>query len=518
MRVITLMAATAVLATPAFAQAPPASQAQLDHGIATQDHGIAGGDHTVAKTDHVDAQGDRREAAEDRSDAADDRKSAAENRTRAGQDHAVAGADNARAGSDHVTATADHGRADKDHDKYLLRPPPHQEVILSGSGTLYEGRDRRRQVDPRTGKRLDNPITLSEQLDGCLYPNEGVAFDRDRDTFGCVALTARGAARHYRVLSGRRSWEAEGFTSEATLGFTGLGLSVGHAAKNTVAAWTALGLLPVVADDVSAPGPRAKLYNIGATAMTVMIVRAETLRAALKETDSRILKTGATQTLEQEVQAACDDAALDRLDALTLPDGLGTADAAALKKARDKFTAALRNRCDDFTAATQKLSAASGAWNFGGKAAARNLAGDAVILDDAITRLDRQTLAPARGALTVIVGSLLTLPGKLVSGTTPPEYTGRSLEVFRSSYTFNLARAPDAEVPAPIGANVSAPEGFNGPNKELPLTARRFNVLSAEINQSIAAAAYFKALNDRSILTVSPGIDQPVTLTAPPKT
>jgi hypothetical protein len=387
--------------------------------------------------------------------------------------------------------------------------PPRQHDIGAGGNDVYQGADG-----------YQNPkqpiITLAEQLDGCLYP-QGVSIDR----FSCVAITSRAAARHYKRLSGKRSWESEVATSTATLGFGGLAASLGHAAKNTVGAWSFLALGPVIADDIASPGPRARLYTVASTAMTQTTTRAEDLREKLAQAQGAVMRTDAGPvTLQQQVHAWCAPASLDAIDGLPLPKPAGkaaatNAEAEAAKKAKDKLSGQIRARCDQLVAAEQKLSAASALWGYGGDGFARGLALDATILDDTITRLDRQTLAPARGALSVVLNAALNLPGKLVGGATPPEYVGRNLPVFTTTYTFNLARAPDADLPSLISADLSTPAGVDGPDGKHAGVVQSLNRLTTDLNLATAAANDFKTINDRSILSVSPGGEPAVTLTSP---
>ncbi|WP_304165772.1 hypothetical protein [Phenylobacterium aquaticum] len=378
------------------------------------------------------------------------------------------------------------------------KTPADRTVVVAGGGSLWRG-PHGDKVDP----------SLAEQLDGCLYPAAGSG----GDSFRCVALTSRAAARAYRRIAGIHAWESEGFTAGATTGFLGLAASIGHGASNTVNAWTGLGLIPIISDDIASPGPRARLYTVAGTAMTLTTVRAEALRDALGVTSGMIAGPGQAP-LQARVKAECSPGTLDAIDAIALV-GATKAEKAVQSKARDKLSAQIRARCDELTLATQKLAAAAALWNFGGDAFARNLAADATTLDDTITRLDRQTLAPPRGALSVVLNAALNLPSKLVGGATPPEYVGRNLPVFTSTYTFNLARAPDADLPSAIGADLSLPAGLDTAGGQRPAILREFNSLTAEINGAIAAGIYFKTANDRSILSVSPGADTPVTLTSP---
>jgi hypothetical protein len=190
---------------------------------------------------------------------------------------------------------------------------------------------------------------------------------------------------------------------------------------------------------------------------------------------------------------------------------------AALAKAKIELSSKVKGRCNDLLAAARKLTSAAQVWDVVALSAAHGLALDATNLDDTITRLDRMTEAPSRGALAVVLGAFLSLPSKLTTGTAPPEYVGRNLPVFTSTYTFNLARAPDVELPATVAADLTVSPGLEGDkNKRIDRIAA-FNSLSADINRAATMATYFKAINDRSILSISPGADQPVTLNAPPK-
>lgn len=155
---------------------------------------------------------------------------------------------------------------------------------------------------------------------------------------------------------------------------------------------------------------------------------------------------------------------------------------------------------------------AAAIWTFGGDQASRGLAADAVTLDDTVARLDRSMRATSKETLSVVLKAPFNLASNLVGGqTAPPEYTGRNLPVFTSTYSFNLGRVPDADVPSAIGTGLKAPEGLKG--WEARVVA--LNGLSDEINSAIAAATFFKAENERSVLAISPGNNPPVTLSAP---
>jgi len=220
-------------------------------------------------------------------------------------------------------------------------------------------------------------------------------------------------------------------------------------------------------------------------------------------------------TLQEKVAMACSGGRMGQIDALPLAATATPAETQAQAKARDLFSAQARARCNELIIAAQKLAAAGDAWSSAQNGFARGLAVDATNLDDKITALDRQTLAPPRATLTVVLNAALNLPAKLTGTAAPPEYTGRNLPVFTSTYTFNLMRVRDVDLPGPVAADLTAPPGLDTTLGERSGAARDLNILTAQVNQAIAAGADFKTINDRSILSVSPGQDQPVTITSP---
>ena len=394
-------------------------------------------------------------------------------------------------------SAADHQVAVNDHIGDVSRPPPSRELVRVGADTL---------TNPLLGKKEqagEQIPLLSEQLDGCLWPNGSA------DTFACVARTTRTAARSYRRLAGIRQWETDAFTTTSAAGLAVVAIGAGHAAQDSLNAWSAVGLLPLVADDLASPGPRARLYNVGAIAMTIVVVRAESLHAALKAVTPQMRgQGGQPRDLQQRVREACDPAAAGALDPAKIKPALKEAD----KRAADKLNATISVRCDDLTTAARKLVNAAGIWTFGGDQAARSLAADTAILDDTIARLDRSMRATSKETLSIVLKAPFNLASNLVGGqTAPPEYTGRNLPVFTSTYSFNLGRAPDAEVPSALGAALEAPQALVAWNARV----QAINALTDETNAAIAAAAYFRAENERSVLSISPGNNPPVTLATP---
>ncbi len=376
-------------------------------------------------------------------------------------------------------------------------PSPSRELVRVGADTL---------MDRPLGKKKDQagvqiPL-LSERLDGCLWPEQEAG-----NKFACVARTTRTAARSYRRLAGARQWETDAFTAGSATGLTVVAVGVGHAAKDSLNAWTAVGLLPLIADDLASPGPRARLYNVAAIAMTMTVVRAESLHAALGSVTPRMRGRGdQTGDFQQRVRSACDPGALARLDPAK------SALKGDAKKAAEKLNATLEVRCDELTTASRKLVNAASIWSFGGDQASRSLAADTAILDDTVARLDRSMRATSKETLSVVLKAPFNLASNLVGGqTAPPEYTGRNLPVFTSTYSFNLGRVPDAEVPGALGASLEAPPALTAWAKPV----QQINSLTDEINAAIAAAVYFKAENERSVLSISPGNNPPVTLSTP---
>lgn len=375
-------------------------------------------------------------------------------------------------------------------------PSPSRELVRVGADTL---------MDRPLGKKKDQagvqiPL-LSERLDGCLSP--------EAPDFSCVARTTRAAARSYRRLAGVRQWETDAFTTGSAAGLTVVAIGVGHAAKDSLNAWTAVGLLPLIADDLASPGPRARLYNVAAIAMTMTVVRAESLNAALGAITPQMTGGGGqTADFRARVREACDPSTLAKLDPARIKPSLGS-DA---RKAAERANANLDTRCDQLTAAARKLGNAASIWTFGGDQAARSLAADTAILDDTVARLDRSMRATSKETLSVVLKAPFNLASSLVGGqTAPPEYTGRNLPVFTSTYSFNLGRVPDAEVPGALGAALEAPPALTAWAKPV----QQINSLTDEINAAIAAAVYFKAENERSVLSISPGNNPPVTLSTP---
>ncbi|WP_340644545.1 hypothetical protein [Phenylobacterium sp.] len=400
-----------------------------------------------------------------------------------------------RPADDARIAAADHHVAINDHIGYVRRPPPNRELVRVGADTLSD-----RPLGKKKDQAGEQIPLLSERLDGCLWPDDAV------DKFACVARSTRTAARSYRRLAGVRQWETDAFTAGSAAGLTVVAIGVGHAAKDSLNAWSAVGLLPLIADDLASPGPRARLYNVAAIAMTMTVVRAESQHAALSAVTERMRgRDDQLGDLQQRVRSACDPAAFD--PAKVRPNLKDDA-----KKAAEKLSATVSARCDDLTTAARKLVNAASIWSFGGDQASRSLAADTAILDDTIARLDRSMRATSKETLSVVLKAPFNLASNLVGGqTAPPEYTGRNLPVFTSTYSLNLGRVPDAEVPAALGAALEAPVA---PADWRP-RVRVVNALTDEINAAIAAATYFKGENERSVLAISPGNNPPVTLSTP---
>lgn len=395
-------------------------------------------------------------------------------------------------------SAADHQVAVHDHIGYVRRPPPSRELVRVGADTLSD-----RPLGKKKDAAGEQIPLLSERLDGCIWP------DGSTDQFSCVARTTRAAARSYRRLAGVRQWETDAFTAGSAAGLTVVAIGVGHAAKDSLNAWSAVGLLPLIADDLASPGPRARLYNVAAIAMTMTAVRAESLNAALGAITPQ-MKQGIDQRadLREQVRDACDRAVLAKLDPAKAKPRLGD-DA---RKAAERINANLETRCDELTTAARKLGIAASIWTFGGAQAARSLAADTAMLDDTVARLDRSMRATSKETLSVVLKAPFNLASNLVGGqTAPPEYTGRNLPVFTSTYSFNLGRVPDAEVPGALGAALVAPPALTAWEPHLT----RINAVSDQVNAAIAAATYFKAENERSVLSISPGNNPPVTLATP---
>lgn len=380
------------------------------------------------------------------------------------------------------------------HGAEITATPP-TVMVTAGSGSLWAGHT------PKT-----TPPPLSTALDGCLINAEPQAFT-------CVSQVGRAGARAYRRKSTGQAFDSELATTVATPALAATAFSVGHAAKDTMAGLGIASLTPIVFDEVAAPGPRSKLYTVWATAMTLAVNRAEILnRTQQAITDPAI---GDQARWDADLRAACGEE-LRTVVAAALKAKGGDKPSEDFTKGRITYQEAAYQRCQDLRAATSKLLAARGAWGASSAVAAHTLAGDLVMLDDTVTRLDREMLAPSRGVIGVIFGAVLAMPGKLAGTSAPAEFTGRSLPVFTATYTFNLTRAPD----------VALPDAFTTPLTRAPIVGadevdrqvERINQLSDKVNAAISAAAYYKAANDQSVLTISPGSPgKPVTLGAPSK-
>lgn len=286
----------------------------------------------TADQGHVSAGSDSREsraAARAARDAADDARDATVQATQAADMAAAAARETSELSAD------DHQVASDDHDDYRRRPPPNRELVRVGADTLMDG---------PLGKKKDQggfPVPLlSERLDGCLWP----PVEQAGVKFRCVAQATRSAARAYRRMAGIRQWETDAFTTGAAGGLTVVAIGVGHAAKDSLNAWTAVGLLPLIMDDLASPGPRARLYNVAAIALTVTVVRAESLHAALGVVGPR-MRGG---DLQQRVRSACDPTELAKLDPAKIKPSLKDAE----KKAADKLNASIATRCDELAAAS----------------------------------------------------------------------------------------------------------------------------------------------------------------------
>ena len=91
------------------------TQAEADHGIASQDHTTAVTDHSVASGDHTRADGDHTQAVSDHTTASSDHTTSVSDHTLAVSDHTQAAQDHGTAGADHIQSQADHTRAEGDH-------------------------------------------------------------------------------------------------------------------------------------------------------------------------------------------------------------------------------------------------------------------------------------------------------------------------------------------------------------------------------------------------------------------
>ncbi len=419
---------------------------------------------------------------------------AAYNQVPTAQDRVIATDDHARA--DGIRAAQDGSNAAEDHAEHLMSPHANTADVIAGGSDLWRLPGR----DPKV-------VTLAEWIDGCLYPKSA----EPETSISCVAQGSRAAARRYRRIAGLRSWESEATTLGATTGLTVVAISAGHAAKDTLNAWTGASLVPLIVDEVSAPGPRARLYTVAATAMTLMTSRAETLDAVAGQV-GEVLQGGDGQ-LRNQIEAACSARELAEVDKAVTAAG-GRSPKSSYTKAAGRLTDMLLARCADLRQTAARLEAAAMLWRFDQTQSARALGTDTITLDDAITRLDRQTLTPSRSAVTAVFGAALALPGKLTGTAAPAEFTGRNLPVFTSTFTFNLARAPDVELPAPVGAPILAPDDIR--TKLSSAKVSELNELGTALNSGLVAAHYFKAINERSVLSISPGsLDQPVMLSAP---
>lgn len=382
-------------------------------------------------------------------------------------------------------------------------PDTSDNAVRSGANTL-SSLPRRRYSRMTNVRALEAVPSLASALDACLYPTAAAepeeptslaGADKARPTpeairQACVSRSVRAAARRYRVLAGDRQDAADLYTATSAVGLSAFAAGINHAAKDTQSAWGVVGVLPVVGNDLAAPGPRSRLYNISASAMTVITVRAETIGDALQNAQQPAPHRDAMTT-------ACD----------ALPSPKAPASDAA------KFLAAAETRCALLRRSAAMVDRTKTAWAVGSSGLARNLAADAVYLDDTVARLDRMIRSDARDALTVVLKAPFDLASKVVGGaSTPPEYQGRALTVFTSTYTFNLGRLPTSDLPAPIDLDLVPPSG----DADLKAIAQPLNAYAAELNTQIAALAFVRDLNDRSIMSVRPGeADQPVTLAAP---
>jgi hypothetical protein len=469
----------------AWAEAPADEQAK-EQAAAQQAMQAARDSLTAANAANAEAGKALQEARGVRQEALDARRDAD-----AARQTARAAAEQADAAKAQAELTA---RGVEAQMRAVGRGPSSQETLVVGARTLTG------QVSGKV-----SPPMLSEQLDGCLWPGPpGTAND-----FACVARTVRTAARSYRRVAGDRQRAADSYTVGSTAGLTVAAAGVDHAAKDTIRAWGVAGLLPVVFDDLAQPGPRARLYSVAATAMTVISLRAETLKDAQAEL-ARTLASTPTDNLALALEATCGEAALQQLNARakTLKKEEALADEAV------KLNGVIEARCAELRSGLNRLQATDRSWGVSGRGIARGLAADAAVFDDSVTRLDRVLRAGSADVLKVVFKVPFNMAAKIVDGQMPPqEYTGRALEVFTATYTFNLERLPDAAIPDPVGARIGAPSAklaaWSG-------SVNAVNLQSERLNMAIAAAQLIKSVNNQSILTVRPGsMNQPITLTTP---
>jgi len=372
----------------------------------------------------------------------------------------------------------------------ITRPPPNRATLQVGARTMNGAYFGRKDI-----------ASLSQQLDGCLWP--GLA-EQD-EAFACVAQTTRTAARSYRAITGDRQRVADSFTTGAAAGLVVAAAGVGHAANDAIRAWTIAGLLPVVADDLTQPGPRARLYNVAGMAMTVITVRAETLdeaKAGLAAVDDASF--GWEETCGPDAIKALNDA----------QESLTAAKKADLAKEATKLNGVIEARCAELDTARYRLLSANALWSAQDFMLARGLAKDAVLFDDTIARLERLMRSGAQDVLKVAFKAPFNVVAKVVNGqVNPPEFSGRALGVFTEDFTFELTRLPDLPVPDPVAANLVSPTSLGQPWAG---ATRKINALTERLNIGVRNAQVFRAVNNQSILTLRPGsTNKPVSLAAP---
>lgn len=296
------------------------------------------------------------------------------------------------------------------------------------------------------------------------------------------------------------------------------------AAASTSNAWVALGVLPIVAEDLSANEPRSRLYGLAAISLSRIVWRYQALDEA------RVKLNADLDDLRGRTRNVCGVKA--RLEAIK-----SAADRAGGKILFADQISRMTSRCAALTAALQQLSAASEQWGSSGDFVAHSFIKDAIEFDDTVARLDRSLRTTPAGAFRTVLATPFSVASNIIRGGADIQgYQQRTLSTFSNPIIFELTRLPDLPIPNAVPADLTRSESLREWAEEKPSatltsaaletrgelrqqteeTCNDLNELALEVNALIAAAGEVKRMNDLSVLTINYSvIDRPVTL-APP--
>ncbi len=336
--------------------------------------------------------------------------------------------------------------------------------------------------------------------------------------------SARAAAEAYRKKAEARQDDSDGLAAVSGVGLTGAVIGGAKAAASTTSAWTALGITPVVGEDLAAAGPRGRLYGIASIAMTRIIWRYMALEWALNAMG------GQASALKADVKRACDEGSelfrLKKALASTSEGKLAVAD--AVKQAE--------SRCASMTEAADQLATADRVWSGRAGYLAISAAKDVVEFDDTVARLDRGLRSSPSDAFRAVLSAPFSLVASAIrGGQGESTFTSRSLAAFNTPIVFDLTRLPKfalpAKLPDDLGRSTAVDEWIKGIKDakgrkaaealrtEMLTSNQIINGVAANINATTLYATEVDRFNDLSVLTINFAVlDRPVKLESPPRT